>query len=218
MSVEEFDMSNVQTRKPLSEDEKLPIVKLGVNQRLRNITIDTFRTGVSKMYGSYLNVFFTDIDEQQQKIMRVSLPDEEGKNTVFNKQFLNTFTYQDDETGYFMLKPQFEGVPIWVGKGQPAGKRYHVLAWGYEEQPEQPMPEDAEPTTQANENSSIDATVNYSNQQGTAGYYLQNAYNDGTDKFMAAKILVDNLGYTTNDAMSTVEEYYQARDKQAGNK
>jgi hypothetical protein len=196
MAIETFNTEEVKTEIAYEEREK---IKLEPGQRIRNVVITDFRSGEGA-YGKYLVVLMEDNDTKYS--MLVNLPGGKNAPAIWHKDFLKTFCMEDPDTGYQVLLPKFEDVPIWIGKGEKqskSGVTYHPLVWGTEERVEN------------SGSDGVDAKTDYQNQPGTAGWFLQKSFGDSEDEFTAAKRLTDNIGMSSTDAMKMVTQYYSER-------
>lgn len=178
------DVEVTETVKKTESDYEVvrELVTVDPGKKLRNVIIRGTRAG-SNNKGNYLIVFIDSTDGGNYMTF-VNSDMTENKN-IWGKQFIKQFLYLDDETGYYMVKPKFEDVPVYFGKQIIKGKQYHNLVWGFE-----------------------DAVEKEGSSNENADELLAQAVDEGMTLFEAGTFLVEKLGLKPADALGLAKKYY----------
>jgi hypothetical protein len=178
MIIEDVEVAETVKKTEADYEVVRELVTVDPGKKLRNVIIRGTRAG-SNNKGDYLIVFIDSTDGGNYMTF-VNSDMRENKN-VWGKQFIKQFLYLDDETGYYMVKPKFEDVPVYFGKQIIKDKQYHNLVWGFEDVVE--------------------------NATGT-DELLAEAVESGMTVFEAGSMLVEKLELKPADALGLAKKYY----------
>ena len=133
MAIEGYKPTGQKVKsEPQDYDVDRTVVTLEPGTRIRNaLLVDT--RSKSNETGPFLIIFIDDAVETDGHYMMFVSADLTPNKNVFGRQFMSTFLEKDEVTQYWVVKPEFEGKPVWIGKAPVAGKKYHTLEWGYED-------------------------------------------------------------------------------------
>ncbi len=178
MIIEDVEVTETVKKTESDYEVKRELVSVDPGKKLRNVIIRETRSG-SNNKGDYL-IIFLDSTDGGHYMTFVNSDMSENKN-IWGKQFIKQFLYLDDETGYYMVKPKFEDVPVYFGKQIIKGKQYHNLVWGFEDVVE--------------------------NATGT-DELLAEAVESGMTVFEAGSMLVEKLELKPAAALELAKKYY----------
>jgi hypothetical protein len=178
MIIEDVEVAETVKKTEADYEVVRELVTVDPGKKLRNVIIRGTRAG-SNNKGDYLIVFIDSTDGGNYMTF-VNSDMRENKN-VWGKQFIKQFLYLDDETGYYMVKPKFEDVPVYFGKQIIKDKQYHNLVWGFEDVVE--------------------------NATGT-DELLAEAVESGMTVFEAGSMLVEKLELKPAAALELAKKYY----------
>jgi hypothetical protein len=182
MIIEDVEATETVKKTEEEYEVKRELVSVDPGKKLRNVIIRETRSGSNKN-GDYLIIFLDSVDGGHYMTF-VSSDMTENKN-VWGKQFIKQFLYLDDETGYYMVKPKFEDVPVYFGKQIIKDKQYHNLVWGFE-----------------------DVVENEGSSNENADELLAEAVESGMTVFEAGSMLVEKLELKPAAALELAKKYY----------